>query len=189
MNKNRFRSRRLRAGALLAIGLLCGTALQAQDNAALQALRDADQADRRVGVNAIDWSIVAPRDEQRRAAVVELVRTGQLRTATDYANAALIYQHGATADEIRTAPALATLALTLEPQHASARWLSLAAWDRLLMREGRPQWWGTQFHKNAQGRWELYPVDEDAVTDTRRIEMGLPTLAAARERGERMNRR
>lgn len=56
-----------------------------------------------------------------------------------------------------------------------------------MMREGRPQWWGTQFHKNEQGRWQLYRVDEAAVTDARRIEMGLPTLAAARERGERMN--
>lgn len=82
------------AAALLAGGTITGAVAQdlLVDNPDLQRLKDADQADRSPGIEAIDWRIVNARDEQRRSAVIEMLRAGQLRSANDYANAALIYQ-------------------------------------------------------------------------------------------------
>lgn len=112
----------------------------------LQQLKDEDLADRRPGVKAIYWRIVNGRGEQQRARRYAQGRAVVMRQRQRQR------QCGATADEIRTARALANLALTLGPRPTGARWPSLAAWDRLLMREGRPQWRGTKFRGSAKGR-------------------------------------
>lgn len=142
------------------------------DNAELQKIRDADQADRQ---GSVDWSKVAPRDEVRLERVRAIIREGNLRTATDYGNAALVFQHGSTVEEIRTAHALATLAMNMDPDNKKRRWLVAASWDRLLMNQSQPQWYGTQFKGDAKGMY-LYPVAQDAVTDADRTSMAVPTL-------------
>jgi uncharacterized protein DUF6624 len=47
--------------------------------------------------------------------------------------------------------------------------------DRVLMHEGRPQRYGTQFTL-TQGRWVLHPVEEEAGLEQRRKSMQLPTM-------------
>jgi len=49
--------------------------------------------------------------------------------------------------------------------------------DRVLMREGKKQRYGTQLKGNDKGAWELYPVEDEANVDTRRAAVGLPPLA------------
>jgi len=159
------------------------------DNPRLAELYQADQADRQAGPDGIDWSIVGPRDEQRREEVLSIIEDHGLRTAGDYHHAAIVFQHGGPADEIRLAFSLAWIASVLDPQNREARWLSAAAWDRIMMREDMPQWYGTNFTKpSADGPWELYKVDESAVTDEERARMYVPPLEAARERAIWMNK-
>lgn len=158
---------------LAAFSLPLGAAAAPADNAELQKIRDADQADRQ---GDIDWSKVAPRDEARLERVRAIIREGNLRTATDYGNAALVFQHGNTVEDIRTAHALATLAMNMDPDNKKRRWLVAASWDRLLEYQHQPQWYGTQFMSNEQG-WYVYPVQKDAVSDQQRQEMNVPTLA------------
>ncbi|PZQ23492.1 MAG: hypothetical protein DI562_18735 [Stenotrophomonas acidaminiphila] len=155
------------------------------DHAELAALREQDQADRQ---GTIDWSKVAPRDAARLARVKVLMREGAMRTASDYENAAWVFQHGDTAEDIRMAHALATLALNLEADDAGRRrWLVAASWDRLLMRQQQPQWYGTQFLSDAKGLY-LYPVATDAVTDEEREKMIGLTLAESQAKTVEMAR-
>jgi hypothetical protein len=154
------------------------------DNSELASLRQQDQADRQ---GAIDWTQVAPRDAARLARVKALIREGALRTGSDYENAAWVFQHGDTADDIRMAHALATLAMNLAPEEKRRRWLVAASWDRLLMRQQQPQWYATQFLSDAAGMY-LYPVAENAVTDEQRKSMTGLTLAESRARTAEMAR-
>ncbi|WP_417068728.1 DUF6624 domain-containing protein [Niveibacterium terrae] len=49
--------------------------------------------------------------------------------------------------------------------------------DRDLMTDGKKQLYGSQFRENAQGEWELYPVEDEANVDRRRAQMGMEPLA------------
>jgi hypothetical protein len=42
----------------------------------------------------------------------------------------------------------------------------------------QPQRYGTQGHCVAPGKWEPFPIEDEANVDTRRAEVGLPPLAA-----------
>jgi hypothetical protein len=97
-------------------------------------------------------------------------------------------QHGDTLEEIRMAHALATIAASIDPLDRSARWLKAASWDRLLLRQKKPQWYGTQYVRQGNGKWALGQMDESAVTDADRIELAVPTLAEIKKQVEVMNR-
>ena len=150
------------------------------DNAELAALYDDDQKARADGAN-IDWSLVYREDAERRARVLALMREGAMRTAADHYHAAMVFQHGNGLDDIRLAHALSTLASTLAPDEIRYRWLVAASWDRIMTTQLQPQWYGTQFHGSDAGMF-LYPVAEDAVDDTERARMGVPSLAQSQAR-------
>jgi hypothetical protein len=144
----------------------------------LASIAAADQADRNPGPNKIDWNVVGKRDTLRRAQVMQLLNAGQVRTAIDYFNAALVFQHGDDVADTQLALALATVASRMDPSNRDAKVLVADAWDRILVRSGKPQWYGTQFARSkTTGKWELYPTDPDAVTEAQRQAMGVPTLA------------
>jgi hypothetical protein len=148
-----------------------------------------DQQDRAIDRDKIDWKVVSARDAERRKEVLGTLRDGGLRTAKDYHDAALVFQHGETANEIELANALAVIASKMHPDDADFKWLVAATWDRLLMRYGKPQWYGTQYVRDeATARWKLYAIDEDAVTDARRRELNVPTIGDARARADDLNR-
>ena len=155
-------------------------------NPLLAQLTAQDQAARSGAIKEIDWAKVSAEDATRRVQVLDLIRQGGVRNAEDYCNAALIFQHGDTVDEIRLAYSLATTSRALDPASKRCKWLSAAAWDRLLMRLNRPQWYGTQFTKSQAGKWELYHVDETAVSDSDRAELGVPPIAESRARAEKL---
>jgi len=52
-----------------------------------------------------------------------------------------------------------------------------AASDRLAVREGRPQRYGTQLRQVDACTWDYYPLDDPARVEARRQRIGLPTLA------------
>lgn len=176
---------------LVAAALLAGlpALAQVESNAALARLMAEDQADRKPAAGDVDWSVVGPRDDARRAAVLRMLRNGEVRTASDYFAAALIFQHGETVEDIQMAFAMASAGRAIDPTIKQLKWLSAAAWDRILMRRGKPQWYGTQYTMNeATKRMELYVVDESAVTDKERAELGVPSLAEAKAREALFNR-
>ncbi len=152
-------------------------------NLELLEMYEADQGDRS---GAIDWSIVAPRDEQRRQRVKEILDAGEIKTADDHFHAAMVLQHGVGPEDYKLAHELALEASELDPDHSTARWLAAAAKDRYLQSIGEPQIYGTQFRK-VDGKWTLAPIDESAVTDEERARWGVPPLASAKQRAEAMN--
>jgi hypothetical protein len=154
-----------------------GMARADASNAELQRMFEQDQAERSVA--AIDWTALTRRDTHRRERAQALLAAGALRTAADYYHAAMLFQHGDDLADFRLAHALATLAMAMAPEDPHYRWLVGASWDRLLMRQLQPQWYGTQFKSDAQGMY-LYPVAEDAVTDTERKRLVGHTLAESR---------
>ena len=62
------------------------------DNVELIRLYQEDQSDRQSG--NIDWQLVSTRDSLRRARIYELLDSFKIITSLDYANAAMIFQHG-----------------------------------------------------------------------------------------------
>jgi hypothetical protein len=158
------------------------------DNAELAALFAADQADRRASPS-IDWSAVAPRDSARRVSVRRILGTLGQPSSNDWYHAAMVMQHGNDTTAARLAHEWAGRAVSADSTHAKAKWLVAAAWDRYLMRQGKPQWYGTQFVRpNPSAAWELYNVDTTKVTDDDRRRLGVPSLAQQRVSVAEMNR-
>jgi len=178
------RLRELIAVLMLALPAICAGA----DNEQLLTIVQADQAERQQSHTNDEWIDIAKRDAQRRIQVQAELNAGRIKTAVDFFNAALVMQHGATLEDIRMAHALASIAASIDPQNRSASWLKAASWDRMMLTQKKPQWYGTQYVKDANGKWMLYEVDESAVTDAQRMELGAPTLAQARQRVDEMNK-
>lgn len=172
-----------RAALLVSLFLLALGAF-AQDNRTLMEMFAADQSARRG--DDIDWSIVSVEDAERREAVLEILSEGGIRTAQDYYNAAMIFQHGGSEEEIRLAHSFATIASSLGSSPARD-WLKAASWDRLMLQHEQPQWYGTQYVMGDSGRWVLYEVHPTAVTDEQRTDWSVPTLEEAQLRVAIMN--
>jgi len=159
-------------------------------NPALARLEAEDQADRAPGSGDIDWAVVSQHDAARRDKTLALLRAGEIRSADDYFNAALIFQHGEAIEDTQLAFSLATTALRLDPKNGDARMLIAQAWDRILVKNGKPQWYGTQFSRDkATGKWVINPTDPGAVTEAQREAMGIPTLAQTQAHLDAMNAR
>lgn len=151
-------------------------------NGELLSLFEADQADRRV--ENIDWNAVSARDTKRLARVRALLAAGAAKEADDFYHAAMVFQHGETADDFRLAWDNARIAYE-KGGGKQAAWLACAAEDRWLQRTGKPQVWGTQF-MGVPGKgtsvWTLEPFDRSAKTDAQREAMGVPSLAVSEAR-------
>lgn len=157
-------------------------------NVTLYQLYQADQGDRQS--QNIDWTIVTKRDKVRRAQVTQMIADGQLKHADDYFHAAMVFQHGDTAQDIKNAWQLALQAGKLDDKHARARWLACAAEDRYLHRMDKPQVWGTQYRRpDRKGPWTMEPFNTTAKTDVQRVAQSVPTLEQAYARLEQMNER
>ena len=146
---------------------------QIASNAELVSLKVADQADR--NGKDIDWSIVGPNDKARAARVLVLLNDGELKTAEDYYNAALIYQHGSSPDDFKLAFSLATISSRLTPSNPAPKWLAAAAWDRYMVWKNLPQWYGNQSQLSKEtGKRVLYPILPSAVSDAEREAANVP---------------
>lgn len=172
---------------VLALLLSVPLVVVAADNPELRSIKEADQADRRSMPASDQLRELMQRDGERRARVLEILKEGRLATAWDYFNAALVLQHGESAEDIRLAHALATIAITLDPEHKSAKWLVAASWDRLMLRFKQPQWYGTQSVRDSSGQLVLYTVAPNVVTDADRAELGVPPLVEAQKRVDLRN--
>ena len=158
------------------------------DNPELARLMAEDQADRTPDdPKLIDWKIVGPRDAARLKRVKELYAQNKLKTGADYYHAAMILQHSDAADDFLLAHELCVAAIS--KGDARAKWLAAASEDRFLMNIGRPQRFATQFRCDGPNcEFHLYKVDE-TVTDELRKAFDVPSLAEAKAREAKMQRK
>ncbi|KQV49312.1 hypothetical protein ASC95_17040 [Pelomonas sp. Root1217] len=172
-----------RSLAVLIILATLGAGAQAlEPNPKLREIAAADQQDRAGPIEGIDYTQLAGRDAERRIQVRRLLEQGEVRAAEDYFYAALVFQHGETVEDFKLAFSLVSIAAALRPERPGPKAAACSAWDRLLLRSGKPQWYGTQFERSAKtGKMELSAVDESAVTDGDRKACGLPTLQESRD--------
>jgi len=139
----------------------------------------ADCAEAR-GVNpgAPEYVALRSRDARRVARVMELLATGDPRSAEALHAAAWILNHGETAEEVRLGHGLALKALAAG--HEPARWLAAATLDRSLMYEGKPQRYGTNMVPDGR-RIRVWDVDP-STTDEERARWNVPPLAEMERR-------
>jgi tetratricopeptide (TPR) repeat protein len=144
------------------------------DNLELQKMYDEDQRAR--SVSNINWKTLSKQDSLREVRVYELIKTGQLVTGKDYYNSAMIFQHGR--DTLASKMAVEQMRKAIELDSSINNWLLAAAIDRHLMRQGKPQIYGTQYVKNyGDTKWRRYTIDTTQVTDEERKYYHVETLA------------
>ncbi len=144
------------------------------NHAELARLYAEDQADRRPSPGqTIDWTVVGPRDTARIARAKALYQEHALQTGADYYHAALLLQHGSTAEDYLLAHELCVVALSRG--EGRAKWLAAATEDRFLLAIDRPQRFGTQFISEGGAPFRLDRTDE-GVTDALRRALDVPPL-------------
>ncbi len=146
-------------------------------NSELFGIFEQDQADRKPSLDKIDIKTFLLRDSIRLDRVTKILQTGGLKAADDYLHAAFIFQHGRDSNAHKMAYELSLKAVELGCSNSVAKWLTAASKDRYLLSIGRPQWYGTQFQISQNGVWILRPIDSTAVSDSQRIELGVPTMS------------
>jgi hypothetical protein len=152
----------------------------AADDRELRDIYLEDQRDRHRPDERIDLADLTAHDSQRLARVVEILARGEARTAEDFYHAAMVFQHAQRAEDTERARELALASVALDPSLGAARWLAAAAFDRLSLKMGRPQRFGTQY-RFVNGAGVLFPVDGD-TSDEERMTWHVLPLADQRRR-------
>lgn len=115
------------------------------------------------------------RDQERRKRAAEIIEQGGLKIAEDYYHAAMIFQHGEGPDDFKKANELAKQAMDLGLEEA--KWLYAASLDRLLLSEGKPQKFGTQYWQEADGAEIVLREVDPSTTDEERAKYNIHPLA------------
>jgi hypothetical protein len=152
-----------------------------KDNEELKKMYEEDVVEK-TNANWSDKKMVAKidkNDRKRRKRVSEIIDKGGLKIAADYHHAALIFQHGETTADYKKANELAKKGMEMGDERS--KWLYAATLDRLLISQGKPQKYGTQFKKNQKGEWKIEPVDPE-TTDEERIRLNVSSLPEASEK-------
>jgi hypothetical protein len=123
----------------------------------------------------INWDAVNKTDAKRREETKRLLASGELHTGRDFEEAAVVFQHGDTANDYLLAHTLATVAVS--KGDATAIWIAAATLDRYLMKVGQKQVFGTQYSGYAQHQWTQEPYDRGLVSDALREQLGVPSQA------------
>ena len=144
------------------------------DNAELQTLRDADQADREDPIDRAKMERMTVNDPIRRERTLRLIAEGVPTTGRDFHNAATVLQHGQQPNDFKLAHELTIAALALGD--TSAVEMLARSYDRLLLRLGHRQRMNTQYG-GASG--SLLPLDTTAVNDRIRVALGSRRLVDA----------
>jgi hypothetical protein len=159
-----------------------GAAKSAQRNVEMKKIVDADQADRRAWdkLTPEESKAVGERDTARNQRTREIIKAGELHTASDFANASLVMQHSSRFSGYQTAHELAVCSMLLGDR-GTGRWLIAATYDRMLGSIGHDQRFGTQY-SGMSGTNTLVRVDSAGICDAEREALGCPTLEQAKNR-------
>lgn len=146
----------------------------------LKTLFAEDQKDRLSGV---DYRILIKNDKERRKLANVFLKNKDRLTPEEIYYAAMFFHHSVNKKDVEKARGLMLLNIRrgelLKGKNKWAeksKWLFAAATDRLLLREGKPQKYGTQFHqKTIDSPRELFEYDKN-TTDKERLALCVPTL-------------
>lgn len=108
--------------------------------------------------------------------MLDELKAGNVYEASDYCDAATIYQRSDEAANIRMAFALATLCAELQPDNENAVRLQTTTWDRYMLAMGSGQWYATQFEWQSNGEVRPLPMAPHLVSDEDRARYGLRSL-------------
>jgi hypothetical protein len=149
----------------------------------IQDIVDADQAVRNVqDFSKVDWEKVSREDSERRTELLALIPKAV--TGDDFANIALVFQHGDCIGHYMLANHFARLGAS---GSELARWLVAATLDRALMSNGRAQKYGTQYTSIGETQcFALYVVDP-RTTDEERLKFRVPILSKALAQAKEFN--
>lgn len=151
----------------------------------LSSLFEEDQRDRYDPELLKNFDIIAERDKERRKIAEGIVAKRKKISGEEYYFLGMLYQHGPALSHTRLAKRYARHAIARG--YDKAKWLYAAATDRLLVRQKKPQRYGTQFtRKDAQSKWKLHPVDS-TITDEERAKWNVPPLKEAKAKVREMN--
>ena len=142
-------------------------------NAEMAAIYKADQSLRQ-SQSAFDANAkqLEKDDAARREQVRALIDKGQLQAGEDFRLAAMVFQHGGEPRDYLFAHTLALIAM--RKGDVGASWIAAASLDRYLRSIDREQVFGLQFKPGGADR---QPFDETLLSDTLRLQLGIPTLA------------
>lgn len=163
---------------------------QANREAALRALFEADQAERSGPIERVNAEVLAANDRVRRDSLSVLIRAGVLGSARSYYHAAMLLQHGTDSAEYLQANEWARKSEELDSTKVETRWLVAASWDRYQMSRGQPQWYGTQSMRlnDGKGALVLYDIDPGRVTDRERRYRNVGTIEQLCDRLNAINK-
>lgn len=163
--------------------LLFSTPLFAQNNEELENMAQQDQKSR--ALPQINWKKLNLEDSLRRERLAEMKKEGKINSPKDHFNAGIILQHGN--DTLASAQAVYHFRTAIAGDSTLNRWWYAAAVDRHLMRQNKPQIYGTQYVRYDEGPWTRYQIDSTKVSDQERQFYRVETLSQQREKERRMN--
>lgn len=135
-----------------------------------------DQRDRNnIKFNKTHLLLLKKRDRKRKDELERVLRGGIKFTPEDFYMIAMIYQHGSTLNDYREAVSFSRRSMKLGFERA--KWLYAASQDRLLVKQGKKQKYGTQYQKR-NNVWFLYPVSK-LISDKERKKYNVPSLKSA----------
>jgi hypothetical protein len=159
--------------------------LECADNQELINMFESDQADRMSG--KLTRKQINYNDSIREGRVYELLDDEKVRTAKDYTNAGLIFHHGE--DSNTYAMAVKMLTKAIEMDSLVNKWFLACATDRYLLSINKPQIYGTHYKRGDDNIVFRRELDSTIISDARRIEFGVETLAQQQEKIRRLNRK
>lgn len=131
------------------------------------------------------WKIISGRDADRLKRLYKLLDKNPKLTGIDCFRVGIILQHAPSTESKEGVIAFAKKGIGLG--NKKCRWLFAAGTDRLLMMQGKKQKFGTQYRKNSESKWELYPLNP-RTTDKERAKYGVIPLKKIKERAIELNR-
>ena len=132
-----------------------------------------------------NWKDLAEKGKKRQKEILQILKNKKVVfMGQDYFMAGMIFQHGMTIEDSKKTIVLAKKGADLG--NDQAKWLYAAATDRLLIRQGKKQKFGTQYTKK-NNKWRLCPVDRK-ITDKERVKYNVVPLKEALSKAEVWNK-
>jgi len=166
---------------------------QNNDNALLINLAKTDQSDRvLIKLGEISLAVLKQRDETRLTQVEKEIELDRLHTIQDYRNAGLIFHHSRIKNEYCRSMAVKFLRKSAELdgyESLGIKWLLAATIDRQLQEQKKAQIYGTQYIQNESGKYELYDLDPNQISDEERKLYAVPIVEAQADEVAKMNKK
>ncbi len=136
-------------------------------NKELKKIFDYDQKDRFNLIIRNNSKLLTENDAERRKMVDELIHKKEFLSAKDYFFVAMIFHHGPSIKDSMKAVKFSETSHELGYKKALPFYATCL--DRLLIKKGKKQKFGTQYRrKDDQSEWRLLPVDSNTTDDERK---------------------